>query len=355
MAMRWIAILLLAASSALAQPGDSEKKAVPVDPITAVLETFRSHPIVALDEGSHNNEQGHAFRLALIRDPRFAKTVNDIVVEAGNSRYQDVMDQFVHGEDIPYEVLRQVWQDTTQPNPVWDSPIYEEFYRVVRTLNATLPPERQLRVLLGDPPIDWSTVRNREDLVKQWEGQRNEYPADLIRREVLAKGRRALIVYGGMHLQRKDLLTNYKTSETMVGLLESYTPGTVFTIWTNTKADLETVQGDVSSWPKPSLVKLRGTVLGTKEFTFYYAVDVVVRDSKGTPVPQEARRSLRMEDQFDAVLYLGPPSSITYSHPLPTLCGDPSYVKMRSMRMALLFPPERVEQFKKNCAAITPQ
>ena len=171
----WIAISLLAAGSASAQPSASEKKAVPVDPIAAILEAFRSHPIVALGEGNHNNEQGYAFRLSLIRDPRFAATVNDIVVEAGNSRYQDVMDRFVHGEDVPYEVLRHVWQDTTQPNPVWDVPIYEEFYRAVKKLNSTLPRERQLRVLLGDPPIDWSTVQNREDAMKQM-GPRDQYP-----------------------------------------------------------------------------------------------------------------------------------------------------------------------------------
>jgi hypothetical protein len=56
--------------------------ALPSDPITGILDAFRSHRMVALGEGTHGNEQGHAFRLALIRDPRFAQTVNDIVVES---------------------------------------------------------------------------------------------------------------------------------------------------------------------------------------------------------------------------------------------------------------------------------
>ena len=71
--------------------------------------------LVALDEGNHNNLQGYAFRMALIHHPEFAGLVNDIVVEAGNSLYQDVMDKFVAGEDVPYDALRRVWQDTTQP------------------------------------------------------------------------------------------------------------------------------------------------------------------------------------------------------------------------------------------------
>ena len=88
----------------------------------AVLNAFRTHRLVALDEGDHNNLQGYAFRMALIHHPAFAGLVNDIVVEAGNSLYQDVMDKFVAGEDVPYDALRRVWQDTTQPHTVWDKP-----------------------------------------------------------------------------------------------------------------------------------------------------------------------------------------------------------------------------------------
>src|SRR5690242_17492775 len=85
--------------------------AVPADPVTTILDAFSRHDLVALGEGAHRNEQGHAFRLALIRDPRFAATVNDIVVECGNARYQDLMDRFVSGEEIPRTELRQVWQN----------------------------------------------------------------------------------------------------------------------------------------------------------------------------------------------------------------------------------------------------
>src|SRR5262245_58454978 len=66
------------------------RPAIPINPVNGILEAFRSHEIVALGEGNHNNEQAHAFRLSLIRDPRFPAVVNDIVVEFGNARYQDV-------------------------------------------------------------------------------------------------------------------------------------------------------------------------------------------------------------------------------------------------------------------------
>src|SRR5262245_15746209 len=63
-------LLALVADSSWAQQSASARQAVPVDPIPAILEAFRSHSIVALGEGIHGNEQGHAFRLSLIRDSR---------------------------------------------------------------------------------------------------------------------------------------------------------------------------------------------------------------------------------------------------------------------------------------------
>ncbi len=178
------------------------KLAVPVEPIGAIVDAFRSHRIVALGD-NHGNEQGHKFRLSLIRDPRFAAAVDDIVVEFGSARYQDLMDRFVHGGDVPYESLRQVWQNTTQPEYEWDLPIYEEFFRAVRTVNSSLPRERQVRVLLGDPPMDWDSVHTIEDLRKQM-GDRDAHAGEMIRSEVLARNRRALVIYGDEHLVRKN-------------------------------------------------------------------------------------------------------------------------------------------------------
>jgi hypothetical protein len=52
---------------------------VPLDPIPAIMEAFRSHQLVAIGD-AHGNTQGAAFQLDLIRDPRFTGVVNDILV-----------------------------------------------------------------------------------------------------------------------------------------------------------------------------------------------------------------------------------------------------------------------------------
>src|SRR3954468_21413968 len=136
--------------------------ATPVDPTTVILNAFRTHPIVALSEGQHWNLQGHAYRLLLVRDPRLQKSIEDIVVEFGDARYQDVIDRYVAGGDVPYDELRHVWEDTTMPNTVFDMPVYEELFRTVREVNRSLPAGKRLRILLGDPPIHWAEISSSD-------------------------------------------------------------------------------------------------------------------------------------------------------------------------------------------------
>ena len=92
-------MLLLAASSAHAQQSAQPRPAVPIDPVPAIIDTFQSHSVVAITD-AHGNEQAQAFLISLVRDRRFTDTVNEIVVEFGSARYQNVMDRYVRGEDV---------------------------------------------------------------------------------------------------------------------------------------------------------------------------------------------------------------------------------------------------------------
>lgn len=323
--MTRLVVLLLLTSFACAQ----SKPAIPEDPTAVILEAFRSHSLVALAEGQHWNQQSHAYRLKLIRDPRLAAVVNDIVVEFGDSRYQEVIDRFVRGEDVSYGELRHVWEDTTMSNTVFDIPVYEEFYRAVREVNRGLPPNRRLRVLLGDPPIDWTkaTSNNILDLMYQ----RNRFAAQLIRKEVLAKNHRALLLYADGHLFRKGeetvpdwMIVKTKPEEPLVSQLEKTNPGVVFVIGAPTMADLSKFEPDVTSWRAPSMAVLRGTMLGAARFAQVYGLTGL------------EFKSVRMEEQFDAVLYLGPPGSLTQAQLSMARCSDQAYMKMRLSRMAMV-------------------
>ena len=328
--------LVVAMTFPTAKQSPPARAAQPIEPIGAIIDAFRSHSVVALGE-DHGNEQGHAFRIRLLRDPRFTATVNDIVVEFGNPRYQELMDRFVKGEQIGDQALRRVWQDTTQISGVWDRPIYEDFFRAVRAVNATLPRERQLRVLLGDLPVDWDAARRSPPKPgeKRLFGQpvrddapagamdRDRHAAEVIQRETLAKQRRALLIFGDMHVTRRPT--------SIVGRLESDAGVRVFNIRNATRRSYESLlalQPDASSWPVPSLAIVAGTVLTQRDF-----------------------------GDVDAVLYLGPTSAMTTSRLSRSLCEDASYIAMRRERMALsgLPPAQADDLLSRDCPTVPPK
>jgi hypothetical protein len=314
--------------------------AKPLDPIAGIVDAFKTHDVVALGEGEHGNEQGAAFRAKLYRDPRFQAVVNDIVVESGNGRYQAMMDRYIAGEAVPEKELRMAWLETTQPTDVWDSDIYADMFRTIREINQNLPKAKQLRVLLGDTPYpsDPANPGARK-------GRSDTFPAELIEREVIAKKRKALIVYGQMHFLRRipPPMPN-QPAGTIIGLLE--TAGVkVFSVWTFTAlgADLSTLQADITTWKKPSLTLIKNTPLGTAPFTFYYPKDsgMTMRPGPNGPIMVDLGEAIggEMQEQFDAVLYLGPKSEITYAGLSKSLCADPEYVEMRAARLSAMRPP----------------
>lgn len=331
-----IAWLVLAGQPVVAQP------AVPTEPIAAIVDAFRTHAVVALGEGDHGNDQIRAFFAALIADRRFASAVNDILVEGGNAAYQGLVDRYVNGEDVSDAAVREAWENSTQTQLVLLATPWARFAADVRALNARLPKERRLRILLGDPPIDWTLIHSREDFLKVL-ALRDSFPAEVIRRETVAKHRHALILFGGIHLQRKQIFSNYDMSnpiaQTIVSWLESGpVPIKVFSVFTATSENLPGLQPDIASWRPPVFASVRGTVLGRADFTKFYQTARQV-----PPMP--------MENQFDAVLYLGPASSITFAQPARDRCSDRAYLETHFARMAVAgLPQSEIERVRRVCA-----
>jgi hypothetical protein len=351
-ASRIVAILLVSSTAGAAQ---APKPAVRIDPVDGIVEAFKHHSVVMLP-GGHGSKLYHDLLLAILRDPRIQGTVTDVVVEFGSSRYQDLIDRFTRGDDIADGALRRVWQDTTIPGVANDGPYVEEFYRGVRALNATMPKGKQFRVLAGDPPIDWANVVSRQD-VRKWTVRRDTFAADVIHREVVERGRRALVVYGHLHFPRKEVLANYDMSDwqvqTMTSLLEQrgIKP---FVIWAEGGKEIVALQPEIGSWPALSLMLVRGTVVGAADFTVFNGGDKDRYAIKGVEdfvkIPKDQHKPLRMEDQVDAIIWNGgnrPPNPVLLSK---ATCADPAYLPMRLARIALAgLPPGEAAAVKRAC------
>lgn len=184
-------------ASPAAPPAPAGGDPVPHAAGKAVLAAFADHEVVGLGILSYANQDFDHFILALVRDPAFPETVNDIVVECGNSLYQPVLDRYIAGKDVPLAAARDAWRNTTQPM-CGLSAFYEELFPLVRRINQMLPPERRLRVLAGDPPIDWAKAGSAADIRPF--GDRDASIAAVVEREVLARHRKALMIFGVRHL-----------------------------------------------------------------------------------------------------------------------------------------------------------
>jgi hypothetical protein len=263
---------------------------------------------------AHRNKNLDDFILDLIRNLAFSSKINDVAVECGNSLYQPILDRYIAGDDVPLDEVRRVWRNTTQPM-CGVSAFYEELFPLVRKINQKLPPEKRLRVLASDPPIDWSKAKSREDF---WHFMdRDANIAAVMEREVLSKHRKALMLFGTAHLYHGDTGMGL----TAVGLYEKDYPGVTLVIadhmgfgnWSPFAKYNDEFESRMASWSVPALVqKLRGTWLADLLDKTYSSGDVVVRvgTGKGVKKPESPINPVEVTKEFsrmvDAYLYLGP-------------------------------------------------
>ncbi|MBV8516819.1 MAG: hypothetical protein JO197_05375 [Acidobacteria bacterium] len=168
----------------------------PQDAIGTIASLFTKYDVVGIPE-VHRMAETHVFLRQLVSDPRITRVIDDVVVESGNARYQEVMDRYIMGADVPLAEVEPAWRDTTM-FLVWDSPLYRQLFETIRNVNTTLPRAHRIRVLLGDPPIPWEQVKTRADYERF--ADRDFSYAEVVDREVFAKHHKALLIAGAMHV-----------------------------------------------------------------------------------------------------------------------------------------------------------
>jgi hypothetical protein len=309
-----------------------------------VLGALATHRLIAL--AAADSLQNHYDMLGLLlADPRLPGAVDDIVVEWGNPLYQNTIDAFTAGQPVADADLRAVWRNTAQsPLETWDAPVYEQFYRMIRAVNWPLPASKHIRVLAGDSPIDWAKITAPAEL--QAVPNRDSFAAALVRGQVLAHRRRALLCYGMTGLWHGTCLT---------GSIERSTGERVYVI-----ADLVPPAADpgglarkLSRYRPNSVIPTAGTWLGSFDAGLLVAEAhrtgrVPARSAGGGPHAPRGSPfcGVRLGSLIDAGLYLSQPRDLTATWPDPYIYFDPAYWSELHRRNALSGNPVNLASYR---------
>ena len=307
-----------------------------------MLEAFTRYRLVGIGE-SHDLQDHHDALQLLLTDPRLPEVVDDIVVEFGNARYQDTIDRFIAGQPVADAELRAVWRDTTQsPRETWDAPVYQQFFRTVRAVNWARAGGSQIRVLLGDPPIDWAAVTDGSGIFG-FLAQRDAHAASVVEQQVLAKGRRALVCYGAGHLVHSG--PGLRVPPGLASIIEQRTGERMYTIkdLVPPGADADGLAGQLSRYPRGAVIPASGTWLGSADAGLFFHVIAFGPDgARFNPFDGVPLGSLQ-----DAGLYLGQPGDLTASRPNPAIYLDPAYWQELQRRNALLGNPVNLDSYRR--------
>jgi len=224
--------------------------------VRTLISTFDQVDVLALAD-THQRKIDSELRIRIVRDPEFVQKAHFIVVEFANTADQPILDRYINGEDVPFVELRRVWRNTCCGD-TWDSPVYAEFLAAVRDLNKSLPPNERVRVLAGDPPEGTSTTL------------RDLSAVSVLRNQVLDKGGKALVIYGGGHLGYGD--------GAITGAVQAMRPGRIFVVWAmgGRDPDYQRLDRTLKSAGRPVLFSMKRRPFNELSLSADFLVDAFV-------------------------------------------------------------------------------
>lgn len=281
------------AGNAVATQSNQAQTAQPVphDATAAMMHAFDTHNIVMFGE-NHGVKQEYEWLDKLVSTPEFADRVDDIVVEFGNSLYQKSVDRYIAGENVPLEQVQKAWRNMIGAvGP--PSPVYGQFYKAVRDANLKRRGKHPMRLVLGDPYGDWDKIKDAEDL-GPYVANRDQWYAQVVKDEVLAKNHRALLIMGAGHFLRRNG-PGLVEREIRAAGANPY----LVVFGTNAVSGYDDLDARFGSWPRPAIVPLSGNWVGGLP---------AVAVTTGGMAPATP---LKLADAADALLYLAPRDALT--------------------------------------------
>jgi hypothetical protein len=329
-------LLVIISGHALAQQPATQAVVRPA--LDGIFEAFKAHPLVGLGD-DHGMVQGMEFYAALVRDPRFAREVGNVVVEFGAAGHQGIMDRYQAGERVPYTELRKVWTDTVGAIPTAGNMGFARFFAMVRKINKALPSDKRIRVWLGEPPIDWSVA------VPPWSSAlrlRDSHPADLIDQNILARGKKALVIYGAFHFTPQR---DPAGGGTLYLRVEEKHPGAFFLAIPYAQshhpaACAPFLKQAEKMWPTPALAAppRKGTADAVMRDCGTFPNSNPTAEGPSSP-PAIGSAPPPVAQPFDGVIFFGPLEGLTRIGTLPEYALDTEYrLEMGRRANAVGFP-----------------
>ncbi len=350
-------VLLLGTSFlAFGSPSDAQGEIKLENANAAVVGAFETHDIVMFGE-FHGNKQEYAWLRSLVATPEFADRVDDIVMEMGNSLYQKSVNRYVSGEDVPLEQVQKAWLNTVgvvgPPSPVTAS-----LYEAVREENLKRRGKHQIRILCGDPYIDWEKVKEKGD-IGPYLANRDQWFTQVVKDEVLAKHHRALLIMGWGHFARVLPFPRRFSIEQELQAAGAKTY--LIIVGTNTPGGYDDLDHRFDSWPVPVIVSLAGNWVGELPAMSILSgggaegYQWMISSAPNSAASASPPPPVKLREVADALLYLGPRDGLTSVNMTRSELDGTPYGKEIERRLVIEGFPADVAAQLESANSETPQ
>jgi hypothetical protein len=291
-------------------------RAASPEAIAAIARAFDTHSIVQLGE-LHRSLQIHGFIQQMLRDPRFICRADDVVVEFGNSRLQNLADIYATGGALSETEVASMYRETSVPL-TWNTPVYRAVYDTIRDINLAHLCPHPVRLVLADAPLDWSKVKTAKDLEPF--ADRDTAMADTVEREVIARHHHAFLITGEFHAEKKteDESDGLRTAQ----IIERRHPGSLFSIVTVPSPQAAEA---LHLGPAPGFRAARGNDIEHRPFE--------MTKEHWTAAAPARPGGFTIGEVVDGVLYVGGNTSL---FPSPEIYLDAVYAKELRRRAAIV-------------------
>jgi hypothetical protein len=297
-----------------------------------IIQAYQNHNIIGFGEGGHGLENFHEFIQNLFDNPKIQENIDIVIVEFANVNHQNILDKYIFGEDIPINDLRKAWRETTSPGQLGELPVYLQLLQKIRDVNKSLPQDRKIRVLAGDPPINWKAINNADEYKNQLGYSRDLFPAELAIHHGIVEKKKVLMIYSEIHLSKAMDISFGKDRPSITSIINKKHPGSIKTIGSIYSEGFLKNQSLVSL-PINSIIDLENDRLGDVPASHLFEASFY-KNSKEVKIFED----FKMKELFDALLYLGP-FELLRRCPMPEADYDCSFFEELNRRRKIVGMP----------------